>query len=97
MLRDQKPIRKKIDENEAVPRFKSANDCKTFNQLKISQCIQHGLKKGAILIIWTNALGKKAIIDVCSNHHYELRGEYIWGKLSSGCKTVLQSTKNEFS
>lgn len=95
MLRDPKVDRKRIDGNDAVPRFESVREYKLFTQLWLTRCIQQGLKKGAVLVIWTNALGKIPIIDVCKLHNYALRGEYIWAKPSTGNKPAVNSSKNE--
>jgi site-specific DNA-methyltransferase (adenine-specific) len=69
-----------------VPRFKDVNSYKSFSLKWMKPCVENALKENAILIIWTNALGKTPIISVCKDLGYELYGEFIWAKKTSNPK-----------
>jgi site-specific DNA-methyltransferase (adenine-specific) len=93
-LRDPKK-RSKLDGEDTVPRYESVKQYKQFTQEWLSTCVQHGLKDDAVLCIWTNALGKRPIVDVAQSLGYELRGEYLWAKRTSAGAPSATSTKNE--
>lgn len=93
-LRDPKK-RSKLDGEDTVPRYESVKQYKQFTQEWLTTCVQHGLKDGAVLCIWTNALGKRPIVDVAQTLGYELRGEYLWAKRTTTGAASPTSTKNE--
>ncbi len=94
-LRDQKKVVKKIDNQPTVPRYENLAEYKTFTKQWLYACTKYGLKPAAPLVIWTNALGKAAIVSVCKELSYNLRGEYLWAKRTSDRPVAESSTKNE--
>ena len=93
-LRDPKK-RSKLDGEDTVPRYENVKEYKRFTEQWLTSCIQHGLKDGAVLCIWTNPLGKRPIVDVASTLGYELQGEYLWAKRTTTGVSSITSTKNE--
>jgi site-specific DNA-methyltransferase (adenine-specific) len=94
-LRDPKKRQRKLDDDDTVTRFADIKSYRQFTKAWMVPCIEHGLKKDAPLIIWTNVLGKKPIIDVCSELGYVLNGEYLWAKRTTTASPSPNSTKNE--
>lgn len=97
-LRDQKSVVKKVDNQITVPRFDDVAAYRQFTQQWLPLCVEKGLKPGAPLIIWTNALGKETIIKACVDLDYEVRGEFVWAKTTSNKDSdfdMLSSTKSE--
>ena len=93
-LRDPKK-RNKLDGEDTVPRYENVKEYKRFTEQWLTSCVQHGLKDGAVLCIWTNPLGKRPIVDVASTLGYELQGEYLWAKRTTTGVSSITSTKNE--
>ena len=93
-LRDPKK-RSKLDGEDTVPRYENVKEYKRFTEQWLTSCVQHGLKDGAVMCIWTNPLGKRPIVDVASTLGYELQGEYLWAKRTTTGASSVTSTKNE--
>jgi len=93
-LRDPKK-RNKLDGEETVPRYESVREYKRFTEEWLTAAVAHGLKPDAVLIVWTNALGKAPITDVARALGYEGVGEYLWAKRTAQAAASAASTKNE--
>ncbi|GHG97575.1 DNA methyltransferase [Comamonas sp. JC664] len=77
-LRDTR-AHKKIDQNPIV-RFETVRDYRAFSEAWLSRATAH-LTPDAVLVIWTNLLGKEPILTAARGLGYpHLRGEYVWGK-----------------
>jgi site-specific DNA-methyltransferase (adenine-specific) len=92
--RDSKRFCKKIDNNDAVPRFRNVQEYREFSTAWIKSAVAAALIPGAPLIIWTNPLGKLPIISAAKEVGYRLAGEYLWGKFSSATESK-ESIRNE--
>ena len=78
-LRD--PKHRKID-RDPVLRFESVRDYRTFTADWLGAAARW-VKPQAIWIIWTNFLGKPAILEAASALGYaQLWGEFVWAKKS---------------
>lgn len=82
-LRDPKPIKRKLDEDDAVPRFANLRAYRVFTQQWLSKAKDHALKPSAWLVVFTNILGKSVIREVATSLQYQFVGEYLWAKVSS--------------
>jgi site-specific DNA-methyltransferase (adenine-specific) len=94
-LRDPKKRQRKLDDDDTVTRFEDIKSYRHFTRAWLLPCVENGLKKDAPLVIWTNVLGKKPIVDVCKELGYVLNGEYLWAKRTSATSPSPNSTKNE--
>jgi site-specific DNA-methyltransferase (adenine-specific) len=79
-LRDTKSVVKKIDGAKEVPRFENLSHYRRFTESWIRPTVKFGLKADSPMIIWSNFLGKRVIIDVCAELDYKFVGEYAWAK-----------------
>ncbi len=77
-LRD--PKRAKIN-HEAVTRFDKIKDYRYFTEAWLKKAAAH-LKEDAVLIIWTNFLGKDPIQKVAEDMGYKYWGDFKWAKLT---------------
>lgn len=76
-LRD--PRGRKID-RDPVLRFESVRDYRHFTEAWLARAVEH-LTPQAPLVLWTNVLGKDALLDAAGKLGYgHLRGEFIWAK-----------------
>jgi site-specific DNA-methyltransferase (adenine-specific) len=76
-LRD--PRGRKID-RDPVLRFETVRDYRTFTDAWLRCAVPH-LRHDAPLVIWTNVLGKPAILQAAQALGYgQLWGEFIWAK-----------------
>lgn len=101
--RDTKAVHKrnKIDEAAEVPRYQTLAEYRQFTEQWLSTAITQGLEKGAPLIIWSNLLGKRIIVDVCKQLNYHYIGEFLWAKpsvtpSSSGTSSLPSTNQGEF-
>lgn len=81
-LRDPKARPLKTDGREEVPRFSSLAAYRLFTKLWLESCLPF-LSPQTELVIWTNYLGKKVIIDECARLHYHVVGEFVWAKVTA--------------
>lgn len=76
-LRD--PKGRKID-RDPVLRFESVRDYRAFTEAWLEEAVKH-LTPDAVLVIWTNLLGKEPIRTTAHELGYtHLHGEFIWAK-----------------
>lgn len=94
-LRDPKKRQRKLDDDATVTRFANLRSYKDFTKAWLQPCIENGVKEGANLVIWTNVLGKRPILDICTEFGYVLYGEYLWAKRTSADTPSPNSTKSE--
>lgn len=80
--------RSKTNEATEVPRFPSLSSYRDFTRSWISIAKERLKTDNINMIIWTNVLGRRPIIDVCLDFNYHLQGEYLWAK-----STVIQPQK----
>lgn len=95
--RDPKSIKKKVDDNVVVPRFNSVREYDDFTKQWMTACNDIALRKDAIMIVWTNVLGKDTIIKNAKLLDFKFLGECIWAKFSSqklSTSHVLRSEVN---
>jgi site-specific DNA-methyltransferase (adenine-specific) len=93
-LRDPKAnSRSKTDNHVAVPRYDSVRDYQRFTKRWLEAALSV-TKPAAIVIIWTNSLGRQPIAKVAEEMGCRYIGEYIWAKRSS-VRQAENSTKNE--
>lgn len=71
--------RSKTNDAAEVPRFPSLSSYRDFTRSWISLAKER-LNNDRNMIIWTNVLGRRPIIDVCLEFDYHLQGEYLWAK-----------------
>lgn len=81
-IRDPKFRERKTEDKLEVPRYENMQEYRQFTTTWLRVCLKH-TKANAPLIIWSNFLGKRVIIDVCADMNYSLVGEYVWAKFSS--------------
>ena len=95
-LRDPKIAsrERKLLDSDVVKRFENMASYYDFTRAWINAVVPL-LHKEAPLVIWTNPLGKHAIIGAASECGYQLLGEYLWMKTSALRKSAASSTKNE--
>jgi site-specific DNA-methyltransferase (adenine-specific) len=95
-LRDPKAhSRSKTENDDAVPRFANIRDYTQFTQNWLANALSI-TKPSAMVIIWTNALGRQPIVKVATQDlRCALIGEYVWAKRSSTSPLTDNSTKNE--
>jgi site-specific DNA-methyltransferase (adenine-specific) len=84
--------RNKIDDADEVPRYQNLAEYRQFTERWLKTAITHGLEKDAPLIIWSNFLGKRIIVDVCRHLQYNCVGEFVWAKLSSATTSTSSSS-----
>jgi site-specific DNA-methyltransferase (adenine-specific) len=75
----REPKGRKID-RDPVMRFENVKDYRTFTQTWLGHAVAH-LSHDAVLVIWTNLLGKEPIATAAQGLGFShLHGEYIWAK-----------------
>ena len=79
-LRD--PKKAKI-EHEAVKRFENIKLYREFTKLWLNNSLQF-LDDDGFLIVWTNFLGKKPIMEASLEKGLYYHGEYTWAKWTKG-------------
>jgi site-specific DNA-methyltransferase (adenine-specific) len=85
----------KLAGEDTVPRFEDVRKYRQFTEQWLGSVVQFGLKSNAMLVIWSNALGKKTIIDVAASLGYAFRGEYVWAKRTTTGVVNPASSKSE--
>ena len=94
--------RRKLPDDPTTLRFESLAQYSAFTAAWLSLALQHGLKPGAPLVIWSNPLGRAAIIHALQPWAYVLEAEFLWAKrplrpkrapsaASAGSATVVAS------
>jgi len=75
----REPRGRKID-RDPVLRFETVRDYRRFTEAWLTCAVAH-LSPSAPLVIWTNVLGKDAIVQAAARLGYtNLWGEFIWAK-----------------
>ena len=77
-----------------IVRFNTVSEYREFSRKWLSNAVRNGLKPHANIVIWSNALGKTPIKEVCRELGYTFIGEYIWAKTANR-KLVENSIRNE--
>lgn len=94
-VRDFKATRNsKLDGAEEVPRFENVREFSTFTNKWMETALKFA-KPTAILIVWTNALGKQPILATAKQLRCDYIGEYVWAKRAGTKDLPVSSTKNE--
>jgi site-specific DNA-methyltransferase (adenine-specific) len=86
---------RKLDNQDVVPKFNSVKEYSEFTK-KWMTVARAYLKPTAVMVIWTNFLGKQPIISTAKSLGYGLiGGEYLWCKHASPTAAVGKLSSNE--
>jgi site-specific DNA-methyltransferase (adenine-specific) len=94
-INNSKRVRKFDIVSDVINRYETTAEYFDFMDSWMNLCITHMLKEDAMLIVWTNPLGKNTISTIATKYNYCLVGEYLWMKPSDNKKHNMSSTKNE--